>query len=109
MQRVELNHPVGSLHCPFCGNCVIREVDDQAPTVSPCEHTLFVAHDEGYEYRSEKFMELCSQDKSGVDFESPDDGYDAVTDSLELPNSIKFASYVPAPSFFGLYVGFWGK
>ena len=47
MQRVDLKFYEGPLHCPFCGKKTIEE-----ERISSCEHTLFVAVDEGLEYCS---------------------------------------------------------
>lgn len=110
IQRVELTHAYDhSIHCPFCG---VKVVDMEAgaeggnPT-NPCPHTLFVCHDEGFEYRSPKFDENVGI--AGVadeDVKLPDKGYDGLTDKVTIKDSVKFASYVQAPSFFGSYVGF---
>lgn len=109
MQRVELSHTVESLYCPFCGHCIFGQSKgtDHGSYLGACSHTLFVAHDEGFEYRSEKFDELADLPEGWVDSDVPEDGIDSLTDSIELKYSIKFTSYVPAPSFFGMYFGFW--
>ena len=31
---------------------------------------------------------------------------DSITDAIDIPDSVKIASYMPAPSFMGAYVGF---
>ncbi len=109
MQRVELNHAVDAIHCPFCGHCVLgeRPGEDHPAYIGPCPHTLFVAHDEGFEFRSDIFNELAGLPDGSGDIDVPEDGVDSLTDAVELPNSVKFASYVPAPSFFGAYFGFY--
>ena len=110
IQRVELKKLYyASIHCPFCGVKVIdREAaeSDSDPT-NPCPHTLFVAHDEGFEYRSPRFDEnLGLTNTPDEDIELPDKGIDGLTDELTVTDAIKFASYVGAPSLFGSYVGF---
>jgi hypothetical protein len=109
MQRVELNHAVESLFCPFCGHCVFgkREGADYESYLGPCTHTLFVAHDEGFEFRSGKFNEIANLKEDWDDSDLPEGGIDKLTDSIELRDSVKIAAYVPAPSFFGTYFGFW--
>ena len=75
--------------------------------VNPCPHTLFVAHDEGFEFRSERFD--ANLGITGVDDDDiviPEKGRDGLTDQVSIPDAVKFASFVPAPSFFGSYVGF---
>jgi hypothetical protein len=106
IQRVELlsgEHPV---HCPFCGAPGISN-DDENLIEDFCEHVLFMGHDAGFEYRSARFDELMNI--SGVDSEDidfGDKGLDGFTDTVQMPGSIKFALYTPAPSFFGAYIGF---
>lgn len=112
IQRVELNKFVEQLFCPFCGECVISESE-----VTPCSHTLFVATEEGFEFRSQIFDEAkgtslepgeSDDDDEGEDEDDGDEGasYDSFTDDLVIPNAVKFAIYVPAPSGMGAYVGF---
>ena len=53
IQRVELNKFYNaSIHCPFCGVKIIdtEAAESGADPTNPCPHTLFVAHDEGFEY-----------------------------------------------------------
>lgn len=110
IQRVELNHAYDSpIHCPFCGACVVdtEAAADGGEATNPCPHTLFICHDEGFEYRSQRFDEnlgLVGVDDDEV--EVPEKGYDGLTDTVTITDSIKIAAYVPAPSFFGSYVGF---
>ncbi len=96
MQRVELEDPGLSLHCPFCGQRTIG--DDEG--VSPCEHTLFIAVDEGLEYCSDQIKKEALVESG--DYE----GWDEATDQLQYPQSIKFALYNPPPSFHGVYIGY---
>ena len=96
MQRVEITD-LGDLkiHCPFCGALALS--DDGT---SQCPHTLFICADEGgFEFVSPKldFDEDVDLDELTMD---------EFTDTIEYQNSIKFAIYQPAPSFFGGYIGF---
>lgn len=106
IQRVELSNDSLPLHCPFCGAIAHESDENWGEEVSPCKHVLFIAHDEGFEYRSDRFnvlMNISEQD----DF-APGQGkhgYDGFTDKVPLADAIKFAYYVPAPSFFGVYIG----
>ena len=56
-----------------------------------------MAHEEGFEYRSERFDH---------DIELSDTGYDNYTDEVALENAVKLATRVPAPSGFSTFVGF---
>ena len=111
IQRVEIDaFCYASIFCPFCGQQVVENEEEVVDT-KPCKHTLFIAHDEGFEYRSKTFDEhlgISGVDDDEVSGMVGDDvpGIDGVTDLVDIPDSIKFASYVPAPSFFGSYCGF---
>jgi len=108
IQKIEIEHN-RPFHCPHCGARVVSldEVDNEkGPSITPCPHTLFICSDEGFEYRSEIYDSLkeiggLSNDEIGVE-----ESWDNYTDQLELEGATKFASYVPAPSGFGVYVGF---
>jgi hypothetical protein len=111
IQRVELKafYHV-SIYCPFCGAKVIdMEAADSGEEVhtNPCQHTLFIAHDEGFEYRSPRFDEnLGLVNVTNEDIDLSEKGIDGLTDELAVADAIKFASYVGPPSGFGSYVGF---
>ena len=107
IQRVEIRSDDYPVHCPFCGAKAIAGGDSEKVINQFCEHVLFMAHDEGFEYRSSRFdalMGIIGMDGDEIDF--GDKGVDGYTDKLELVDSVKFALYQPAPSFFGAYVGF---
>lgn len=108
IQRIELSEV--TLHCPFCGHLVLNNEPDVDfdQYLSPCEHTLFIAHDEGFEYLSDKARAQFDLpgDEMLIQTDLPEGGYDAVTDTLNLPSSIKFCIYQGAPSGMGSYLGF---
>ena len=89
--------------CPFCGAMVFaNSMEDPAANVNPCRHTLFVAHDEGFEYVSDK----PDLDLSNLNLDVISElqiGVDQATDSVVAVDAVKFAFYVPAPSGFGSY------
>lgn len=108
MQRLELPHETESIHCPYCGQAILAPGPDDVPQIQPpCPHTLFVAHDEGIEYRSPTFDRITGLPEHPGDDDLPDGGLDALTDAIELRGGIKFAIYIPAPVFWGVYYGFW--
>lgn len=94
------------LLCPVCHEQVVPTDTDPNLELTPCEHTLFIATDDGFEYRSDEFDQLMNI----VGIESDDleieDNIDAFTDRVPLPNAIKYAIYTPAPGFLGAYIGF---
>jgi hypothetical protein len=109
IQRVELNTFYHiSIFCPFCGAKVSDFEAGEAggEHAKPCPHTLFIAHDEGFEYRSVRFDEKLNLVDMSDDEIDPGNGIDGLTDSLEIEDGVKFASYVGPPSGFGTYVGF---
>lgn len=106
IQRVELDCFQSPVHCPVCGQQVLSGGEEEIAEITPCRHTLFVAHDEGFEHRSPAFDKAKGIEGIDSDDLDLDGGIDAFTDDVEIDNSIKFATYIPAPSFFGAYVGF---
>jgi hypothetical protein len=107
IQRVEILTDEYPIHCPFCGALAISARNAEEMATEFCEHVLFMAHDEGFEYRSAKFDSLMGI--NGVDtyeIKIGEQGFDGYTDRVELVDSVKFALYQPAPSFFGAYIGF---
>jgi len=112
------DHP---LHCPLCGHLLLssddaefsREYSKSHP--SPCEHTLYVAHSEGYEYLSDRVREQLSKKNYNL---GNDEFFVTISDSegeeinpYELPELLEFddglnvESVVGAPSNMAVYVG----
>ena len=107
IQRVELSSDDHAIHCPFCGAKAIEGGDSEDKVEDFCEHVLFVAHDIDFEYRSARFDALMGiTDVDSDDIDIGEKGFDGYTDTVPLKDSIKFAAYQGAPSFFGAYVGF---
>ncbi|MBU44104.1 MAG: hypothetical protein CMN76_12855 [Spirochaetaceae bacterium] len=112
IQRIELPEYFHPIHCPFCGKQIGGGYEDEAETIAtefaPCDHTLFIASDGGFEYISDFIVEL-------FDLESPEKGphafvrfsVDEIEEGLLLEGSIMFAFYGPPQvGFFGAYIGF---
>ena len=113
IQKVELPDLGIAIHCPFCGTKVTNAADTQEMWLAgtPCKHTLFVAHDEDFEYQSEYFKEHIEQVIDAIEeTEEREDAenasIDELTDLAELEDAIKFAFYSGPPAIFGSYVGF---
>ena len=107
IQRVEICHNETTIHCPFCGVKTFDPEPIEEAQVGVCEHLLFMAHDEGFEFRSARFDK--NQNLIGVlndDIERGEKGFDGLTDQVDIPDSLKFACYQQAPSFFGAYFGY---
>jgi len=97
-------------HCPFCKAQVIEPKDDGFDSdFKPCPHLLFYAQDDGWEHLSEhakqEFIRLgvMAEDESLID---PHASIDEITSRIEIPGSIKLATYMSPPSMHGAYLGF---
>lgn len=106
MQRVELCRNYGvSIYCPFCG-AIVKDMSENAPDpYKPCPHTLFLAHDEGFEYLSDRAMASLGVNSIDEAMEL-EESIDEITDMIQVPDSLKFAAYASPPAGFGDYVGF---
>ena len=112
IQRTELktvyNTPV---HCPFCGTRVMGADAEDETRITACPHTLFIAHDTAFEYRSERLdnnLELSALSELEIEqkWSAHRNGIDGFTDEVTVPDAIKVAAYAPAPSAYGSYYGF---
>lgn len=104
------------VHCGFYGQLVVNG-DAEEHAISPCAHTLFIAHDQAFEFLAdcavtqlkEKGFDVEIQhdyiEVSATTDEQPDDP-DGITDLFEFEDAVKVASYVSPPSSFGTYVEF---
>ena len=105
IQRVEINTNYGtSIFCPFCGQKVSNTEAGESGEewVSPCPHTLFVAHDEGFEYRSERFNNQLGLPKDNDDIELPEKGIDGLTDLAAADCPLAFLLFLSALAFLTL-------
>jgi hypothetical protein len=104
------------IYCGFCGELILS-AEDAEPVINPCVHTLFIAHDEGFEFLSERAVAqlrgkgfTVSIKGNPVEVTPADDddiaSPDEITDQLEFADGLKVAAYVGPPSGFGTYVGF---
>ena len=107
IQKIEVDSGTPIL-CPICNHCVLDE-NLEATSLSPCSHTIFIATDEGIEYKTSLFENNLKD--LGISIEPDamfelDESWDSLTDKLTINGYIKISSYVGAPSFFGAYYGF---
>ena len=84
----------------FCGNKVIS-VEDEGYDVnySPCIHTLFVATDDGFVYRSELFdqnMNIVGIEESNILDSDYSESIDFYTDKCSL---LTHVSLIVSPKF----------
>ncbi|HEX8961786.1 MAG TPA: hypothetical protein VF801_02175 [Rhodocyclaceae bacterium] len=112
IQRAELKtYYYMPVHCPFCGTRVMGADPVDETRITACPHTLFIAHDAAFEYRSERFDEnLMLNGLSETEVEArwlaEEGGIDGFTNKVTLADAIKVAAYEPAPSAYGSYYGF---
>lgn len=112
IQRTELKaYYYTPVHCPFCGTRVMGADPQDETRITACAHTLFIAHDMAFEYRSERFdNNLCLNGLTDKEVEErwlrEEGGVDGLTDQVTLADAIKVAAYEPAPSPYGSYYGF---
>ena len=58
IQRTELKtFYYTPVHCPFCGTRVMGADPVDETHITACPHTLFIAHDMAFEYRSPRLDE----------------------------------------------------
>ena len=112
IQRTELKtYYYTPVHCPFCGIRVMGADPADETRITACPHTLFIAHDTAFEYRSERFDENLkltglSDEEIEARWLAEEDGVDGLTNQVTLADSIKVAAYAPEPSAYGSYYGF---
>lgn len=109
IKKIETDYPV---YCPFCKKLVRSENEDEEYFDEPyiCEHLLFSACDDGFEFRSERFnehMNIEADDDADYDEFIPEEmNIDEFTDEVTIPGSVKYAIYEGLGGSLGAYLGF---
>ena len=94
---------VDNIACPHCQQNVIDWIQEQY--IQPCEHTLFIAMDIGFEYITDDFEQTMQ--RSVDDLHAHDDQvhmFAEITQST-YPNYLIFKSDLGAQGYFR-YIGF---
>jgi len=81
--------------CPFCKKTLLNK--EIVADYETCEHTIFVATDDGFEYIRDDMKSIINEDV--------DESYDSYTAQLPI-NGIRIADYPPPPALLGAYWGF---
>ena len=69
IQKIEVDSGTPIL-CPICNHCVLDE-NLEVTSLSPCSHTIFIATDEGIEYKTSLFENnLKDGDQVDIVFEA---------------------------------------
>lgn len=111
IQRTELKtFYYTPVHCPFCGTRVMGADPEDETRITACAHTLFIAHDSAFEFRTERLdrnLDITGLSEQELELRWLDaGGVDGFTDKVTLADSVKIAAYAPAPSAYGSYYGF---
>lgn len=112
IQRTEIRtYYYTPVYCPFCGTRVMGADPADETRITACQHTLFIAHDTDFEYRSARLNENLhlaglSDEQVQARWQATEGGVDALSDQVTVPDAIKIAAYSPEPSAYGNYYGF---
>jgi hypothetical protein len=80
--------------CPYCKETIVKW---EGVDYKICEHTIFIATDEGFEYIRDDVKRIIKEDRNGG-------SYDSYTARLPI-NGIRISSYA-GNCFSGLYLAF---
>lgn len=122
LEKINIDPDVLPVYCPICRESVLGNKEEIEVMIeknldprdiewdfAPCVHTLFIAYDEGFVFRSSRYNDLMSMPDNQEDIFLeilPDiyDDFDDLTDNISLPGAIKFSGYPTYGS--GIYFGF---
>lgn len=76
-QLVELENATANIICPICKLAVIDWTQEQY--VQPCEHTVFIAMDLGFEFVADRFEEVMNQNVDELHEDPNMNIFDAIT------------------------------
>ena len=99
MESVVLNHITGEpFHCPFCGHQTLDNKQFEL-SKSKCQHLLYLGTSEcGLEYKNIEVKEFLR--------EYLDSGDEDDLIAIKMENAIHFSLCEPAPSAFGVFIGY---
>lgn len=80
-----INEPQKNWQCPFCGHPVIDWTQEQYQ--QPCEHTLFIAMDLGFEFIADRFESYLKQDVDTLHEDTNSKIFEAISDA-EYPHEV---------------------
>lgn len=105
-QLIDLQAHHGNIVCPHCQHAVLDW--DQEQYIQPCEHTLFMAMDLGFEYISDEFEATMPRT---VDEIHADDDNSNIFDEISRSRSTGFIMYKADLGVEGMYryIGFTEK
>ena len=99
------------INCPFCEKEIGPEFDGDSTygDIQTCEHTLFIAVNEGFEFCDKRVKENLS-----IPLDEDINKYvekfvgdpDSITNRIDLPGYIKIYTYTGSDHGIGVYYGF---
>ena len=101
-QLVELSNAAANICCPYCDQAVLDWEQEQY--IQPCEHTLFMAMDLGFEFIADRFEESLSQSVDEI-HEDPNMNIFASVTQANYPEMQIYKADLGVESMFR-YVGF---
>ena len=101
-QLVEIKDASANICCPFCQQAVVDWNEEQY--IQPCEHTLFIAMDLGFEFVSDQFESKMQQTVDEL-HDDPDMNVFEAIDSAHYENVMLYKAELGVENLFR-YVGF---
>ncbi|MBJ9955766.1 hypothetical protein [Acinetobacter courvalinii] len=101
-QLIHIADATQNITCPFCQHAVLDWEQEQY--IQPCEHTLFMAMDLGFEFIADRFDEVLSQSVDEI-HEDPNMNIFATVSQANYPEMQIFKADLGVEGMFR-YVGF---
>lgn len=101
-QLIDVSDATANICCPYCQHAALDWEQEQY--VQPCEHTLFMAMDLGFEFIADRFEEVLSQSVEEI-HEDPDMNIFASVTQANYPDMQIYKADLGIDGMFR-YVGF---
>ena len=101
-QLINIADSTQNIVCPYCQQAVLDWEQEQY--IQPCDHTLFIAMDLGFEYIADRFEETLSQSVDEIHEDPSMNIYKTITQA-EYPNMQIYKADLGVEGMFR-YVGF---
>jgi len=101
-QLINIADATQNIACPYCQHSVLDW--DQEQYIQPCEHTLFMAMDLGFEFIADRFDEVLSQSVDEI-HEDPNMNIFATVSQANYPEMQIYKADLGVEGLFR-YVGF---
>ena len=101
-QIIEIDSAESNICCPICQHAVVDWSEEQY--IQPCEHTLFIAMDLGFEFIADRFEEVLPQSVDEIHEDPSMNIYETITQA-DYPNMQIYKADLGVEGMFR-YVGF---